>query len=239
MKRIKPALDNPAALALALLCLVPLAIGSPAAQSDDDAVATALMAAPPALAANAMVIRLDDAGDYEVLREGDNDLVCWDRSDQPNMSFSVQCTSVGNLARIKQNRAWAMSGQSAEEIRAMQEAAEADGTRELSVYGSMYYTVAGADAGLCQPAHDHRRPVRHRRDARRPGRGGELHARRYLGHAGRDVLGPHHAAGPVGSSRGFRPHPRRSARRRPVARVRTGGGVRACARPDPQPRTEP
>jgi hypothetical protein len=146
MKRIKPALDNPAALALALLCLVPLAIGSPAAQSDDDAVATALMAAPPALAANAMVIRLDDAGDYEVLREGDNDLVCWDRSDQPNMSFSVQCTSVGNLARIKQNRAWAMSGQSAEEIRAMQEAAEADGTRELSVYGSMYYTVAGADA---------------------------------------------------------------------------------------------
>ncbi len=145
MKRITPTLDNPAALALALLCLVPLVIGSPAAQSDDDAIATALMAAPPALAANAMVIRLDDAGDYEVLREGDNDLVCWDRSDQPNMSFSVQCTSVGNLPRIRQNRAWAMSGQSAEETRAMQEAAEADGTREVSVYGSMYYTVAGAD----------------------------------------------------------------------------------------------
>ena len=146
MKRIKPALDSPAALALALLCLVPLAIGSPAAQSDDDAIATALMAAPPALAGSAMVIRLDDAGEYEVLREGDNDLVCWDRSDQPNMSFSVQCTSVGNLARIQQNRAWAMSGQSAEEIRALQDAAEADGNREVSVYGSMYYTVAGADA---------------------------------------------------------------------------------------------
>ena len=146
MTRIKPALDSPAALALALLCLVPLAIGSPAAQSDDDAIATALMAAPPALAGSAMVIRLDDAGEYEVLREGDNDLVCWDRSDQPNMSFSVQCTSVGNLPRIQQNRAWAMSGQSAEEIRALQDAAEADGTREVSVYGSMYYTVAGADA---------------------------------------------------------------------------------------------
>ena len=146
MKRITPALDNPAALALALLCLVPLAVGSPAAQTDDDAIATALMAAPPALAANAMVIRLDDAGDYEVLREGNNDLVCWDRSDQPNMSFSVQCTSVGNLPRIRQNRAWAMSGQSAEEIRALQDAAEADGTREVSVFGSMYYTMAGADA---------------------------------------------------------------------------------------------
>jgi hypothetical protein len=146
MKRIMPAVDSPAALALALLCLVPLAAGSLTAQSEDDAIATALMAAPPALQASAMVIRLDDAGDYAVLREGDNDLVCWDRSDQPNMSFSVQCTSVGNLARIKQNRAWAMSGQSTEEIRALQDAAEADGTREVSVFGSMYYTMAGADA---------------------------------------------------------------------------------------------
>ena len=146
MKRMTATFDSPAALALALLCLVPLAVGSTAAQSDDDAIATALMAAPPALAGSAMVIRLDDAGDYEVLREGDNDLVCWDRSDQPNMSFSVQCTSVGNLDRIKQNRAWAMSGQTAEEIRALQDAAEADGTREVSVYGSMYYTMAGADA---------------------------------------------------------------------------------------------
>ena len=146
MKRMTLGVDTPAALALALLCLVPLAVGSTSAQSDDDAIATALMAAPPALAANAMVIRLDDAGEYEVLREGNNDLVCWDRSDQPNMSFSVQCTSVGNLPRIQQNRAWAMSGQSTEEIRALQEAAEADGTREVSEYGSMYYTVAGADA---------------------------------------------------------------------------------------------
>ena len=146
MNRIKPALDTPAAMALALLCLVPLAVGSTTAQSVEDEIATALMAAPPALAGSAMVIRLDDAGDYEVLREGDNDLVCWDRSDQPNMSFSVQCTSVGNLPRIQQNRAWAMSGQSAEEIRALQDAAEADGTREVSVFGSMYYTVAGADA---------------------------------------------------------------------------------------------
>ena len=146
MKRIMPAVDSPGALALALLCLVPLAAGSLTAQSEDDAIATALMAAPPALQASAMVIRLDDAGDYAVLREGDNDLVCWDRSDQPNMSFSVQCTSVGNLARIKQNRAWSMSGQSAEEIRALQDAAEADGTREVSVFGSMYYTMAGADS---------------------------------------------------------------------------------------------
>jgi hypothetical protein len=146
MKRITFAVDTPAALALACLCLVPLAIAPVAGQSAEDEIATALMAAPPALQANAMVIRLDDAGNHTVLREGTNDLVCWNRSDQPNMSFSVQCTSVGNLARIKQNRAWSMSGQSAEEIRALQDAAEADGTREVSVFGSMYYTMAGADA---------------------------------------------------------------------------------------------
>ena len=172
MKRITLAVDNPAALALALLCLVPLAVGSTAAQSDDDAIATALMAAPPALAANAMVIRLDDAGDYEVLREGDNDLVCWDRSDQPNMSFSVQCTSVGNLPRIRQNRAWAMSGQSTEDIRALQEAAEADGTPRG--FGVRQHVLHGGRCRrrLRQPAHDHRRPVRHRGVARRPARGG-------------------------------------------------------------------
>ena len=147
MNRIKPALDTPAAHGAGpALSRARSPWARTTAQSVEDEIATALMAAPPALAGSAMVIRLDDAGEYEVLREGDNDLVCWDRSDQPNMSFSVQCTSVGNLPRIQQNRAWAMSGQSAEEIRALQDAAEADGTREVSVYGSMYYTVAGADA---------------------------------------------------------------------------------------------
>lgn len=130
------------------VCMAALAAGAPAAQSVEDemAIATALMAAPPLLRDDAMVIRLADDGEYTVLREGDNDLVCWDRSDEPGRAFSVQCTSVGNMSRIQQNRAWAMSGKTDEEIDAMRDAAEADGSRALSQFGSVYYTVSGADA---------------------------------------------------------------------------------------------
>lgn len=128
------------------LCAFSLAVALPAAQSAEDEMAAALMAAPPALRANAMVIKLDSGGDYTVLREGSNDLVCWDRSDEPGRSFSVQCTSIANMARIQQNRAFNMSGKTADEIRAMREEAEADGTREVSAFGSVYYTLNGADA---------------------------------------------------------------------------------------------
>jgi hypothetical protein len=116
------------------------------AQTAEDAIAKAVLAAPPAMQAGAMVIQLAADGDHEVLRDGTNGLVCWDRSDEPGRSFSVQCTSVENLPRVKQNRAWNMSGQTADEIRAVREAAEADGSRKVSVFGSVYYTLNGEDA---------------------------------------------------------------------------------------------
>ena len=50
-----------------------------------------------------------------------------------------------NLPRVKQNRAWAMSGKSADEIRVIRDAAEADGSREVSKFGSTYYTLNGQD----------------------------------------------------------------------------------------------
>ena len=50
------------------------------------------------------------------------------------------------MARIQQNRAYSMSGKTADEIRAMRDEAEADGTREVSAFGSVYYTLNGADA---------------------------------------------------------------------------------------------
>ena len=67
-----------------------MAVALPAAQTAEDEIARATMAAPPALQANEMVIKLDSGGDYTVLREGSNDLVCWDRSDEPGRAFSVQ-----------------------------------------------------------------------------------------------------------------------------------------------------
>lgn len=128
------------------LCAFSLAAAFPAAQSAEEELERALMAAPPALRADAMVIKLDSGGDYTVLREGSNDLICWDRSDEPGRAFSVQCTSAANLARVQQNRAFSMSGKTADEIRAMREEAEADGSREVSAFGSVYYTLNGADA---------------------------------------------------------------------------------------------
>lgn len=89
------------------------------AQSTEAQIAKATLAAPPSMQADTMVIRLAADGNHTILREGSNGLVCWDRSDEPNRSFSVQCSSVENMDRIKQNRAWNMSGKTAEEIRAM------------------------------------------------------------------------------------------------------------------------
>ena len=80
-----------------IICLAPfVSVMSAVAygQSTEDAVAVALLAAPPAMQGEAMAIRLDADGDHEVLRDGTNGLVCWDRSDEPQRSFSVQCTSV-------------------------------------------------------------------------------------------------------------------------------------------------
>ncbi len=116
------------------------------AQTAEDAIAKAVLAAPPAMQAGAMVIQLSADGGHEVLRAGTNGLVCWDRSDEPGRPFSVQCTSEGNLPRVKQNRAWNMSGQTADEIRALRDSAEADGSRKVSVFGSVYYTLNGEDA---------------------------------------------------------------------------------------------
>ena len=116
------------------------------AQNVDDAIAKAVLAAPAALRANAMVILMGADGTHTVLREGSNGLVCWDRSDEPSRSFSVQCTNEENLPRVKQNRVWSLSGQSADELRATRDAAEADGTREVSTFGSAYYSLSGEDA---------------------------------------------------------------------------------------------
>ncbi len=137
------------------VCLLALAAPLPAAaQSVEDdldmeakeiAIKTAVMAAPPLLRDDATVIRLDNDGEYEVLREGTNNLVCWDRSDEPGRAFSVQCTDMDNIARIQQNRAWNMSGKTQDEIAAMRADAEENGTRELSKFGSVYYTVSGQD----------------------------------------------------------------------------------------------
>ena len=74
-------------------------------QAPPDAVERALSAAPRQLKDGAMVIKWKADGTYDTLRPGTNRLVCYDQSGDPNeQPFSVQCTSVGNLERVKQNK---------------------------------------------------------------------------------------------------------------------------------------
>ena len=115
------------------------------AQSVEEEIARAVMAAPPALTAEAGVVRLADDGSHEVLRESSNGLVCYDRSNEPGRDFSTQCTNVGNLLRAGQNHKVRMSSANAEEANAMFASQENDGSRESPEFGSVWYTLNGTD----------------------------------------------------------------------------------------------
>src|SRR5438876_10004502 len=74
-----------------------------ASQADVD---KALVAAPANLKNGAMVVNWAPDHSYTTLRKGTegNRLVCYDRSGFPlQQAFSVECTQVGNLDRVKQN----------------------------------------------------------------------------------------------------------------------------------------
>ena len=115
------------------------------AQSVEEEIARALMASPPALMADAGIVRIADDGSHEVLRESSNGLVCYDRSNEPGRDFSAQCTNVGNLLRAGQNHKVRMSSANAEEANAMFTSQENDGSREPPEFGSVWYTLNGTD----------------------------------------------------------------------------------------------
>lgn len=106
----------------------------------------ALAAAPGNMRDGAMVIKWKADGSYDTLRPGTNRLVCYDQSGEPaEQPFSSQCTSVGNLERVKQNKVY----EAKETDRAKREAALAElekaGTRVKPEFGSVFYTVSGKD----------------------------------------------------------------------------------------------
>jgi uncharacterized lipoprotein NlpE involved in copper resistance len=114
------------------------------AQSNPE-VDKALLAAPRSARDGAMVIKWKVDSTYETLRPGTNRLVCYDQSGLPTeQPFSVQCTSVGNLERVVQNRKFEAQTDRALRQAAL-EAAEKDGTRIKPEFGSVFYTLSGAD----------------------------------------------------------------------------------------------
>src|SRR5258706_565325 len=72
-----------------------------ASQADVD---KALLAAPANLKNQATVVKWSPDHAYTTLRKGTNSMVCYDRSGFPlQQAFSVECTMLGNLDRVKQN----------------------------------------------------------------------------------------------------------------------------------------
>ena len=116
------------------------------AQSAAQTISMALAAAPGRASEGATVVKWNGDHTYETLKEGTNQLVCYDRSDERDRApFAVQCTSLANLDRVAQNRRFrAMTADGAEE-RAMITAAEANGTRAEVEYGSIWFAMAGPD----------------------------------------------------------------------------------------------
>ena len=93
----------------------------------------------------ATVVKWNPDFTYETLKKGTNRLVCYDQSGLPTeQPFSSQCTSIGNLDRVAQNRKFEVIADRAERQKAI-DAAEANGTRVKPEFGSVFYTFAGAD----------------------------------------------------------------------------------------------
>jgi hypothetical protein len=106
----------------------------------------ALAAAPRQAREGAAVIKWKADFTYDTLKPGTNRIVCYDQSGWPGeQPFSVQCTSVANLDRVAQNKKFEAETDKAKRQAAI-DAAEKDGTRVKPEFGSVWYTMSGADA---------------------------------------------------------------------------------------------
>jgi hypothetical protein len=130
------------------IVLTVLAVSASAfAQAPEQAaIDKALLAAPGNLKAAATVIKWKSDFTYDTLKKGTGNLVCYDKSGQPNQPpFMVECTSMGNLNRAAQNMKIESMGDKPK-VQAAMDAAEKDGSRVKPEFGSVWYHVMGPDA---------------------------------------------------------------------------------------------
>jgi hypothetical protein len=115
------------------------------APAGDPALDKALAAAPRQLKEGATVVKWKTDGTYETLRKGTNRLVCYDQSGEPTeQPFSSQCTSIGNLERVAQNKKFEAIADADARKKAI-DGAEADGSRVKPEFGSVFYSLRGKD----------------------------------------------------------------------------------------------
>ena len=140
MKRMAPIVLSVLAVSISAL-----------AQPKTDITDPALAAAPPQMREGATIIKWKPDFTYETVRKGTNRLVCYDRSGEPGRQpFAVQCTSIGNLDRVAQNRKFDMITDKAAKQAAI-DAAEMNGTRVKPEYGSVFYMMNGPDMEHARP----------------------------------------------------------------------------------------
>jgi hypothetical protein len=122
-----------------------LALSAGAFAQDQAAIDKALLAAPGNLKAAATVIKWKPDATYDTLKKGTGNLVCYDKSGQPNLPpFIVECTSMGNLPRAAQNMKFEAMGDK-NKVQAALDAAEKDGSRVKPEFGSVWYHYMGPD----------------------------------------------------------------------------------------------
>src|SRR5215213_10029334 len=128
---------------LAVTGVLALTVGA-LAQTPAGTFDAALAAAPANMRDAAMVIKWKADGSYDTLRPGTNRLVCYDQAgDAGEQPISSQCTSVGNMDRVKQNKIYeAKIADRAARETALTEL-EKSGQRVKPEFGSVFYTRAG------------------------------------------------------------------------------------------------
>ncbi len=117
-----------------------------------DPIQKALLAAPAGLREAATVVKWKPDFTYDIVKQGTNKLVCYDRSGAPlQQPFSVECTMLGNLPRVAQNMKMEAAGGDRAKANAILDAAEKDGTRIKPEFGSVFYNMNGPDQARMRP----------------------------------------------------------------------------------------
>ena len=107
----------------------------------------ALAAAPGNMRDGAMVIKWKADGTYDTLRPGTNRLVCYDQAgDAGEAPISSQCTSGGNMERVKQTKIYEAKIADRTAREAALTELEKSGQRVKPEFGSVFYTRSGKDA---------------------------------------------------------------------------------------------
>lgn len=137
------------------LCLMALVLGVNAQEEEvqimpiNIQIATAVLPAPEADKANAMVYGYDNDGNFVVLREGTNNLVCL-ADDPKKKGISVSCYAVQLEPFMKRGRELTAEGKNVQEKREIRGMEVAQGKWQMPKVPSMTYIYYGTDEAYDQ-----------------------------------------------------------------------------------------